>query len=309
MATKKEKELLMATLRFTPRTYTVEIYGYGGECYMGKVPRKCYEYFKRNNIEIDEYASSWDDNDDDVQVPEEYQPFEPGSPYECDDICHVSGATMDGGSWLAVQDEHGKEVWKTTLSVDDLEDLGVSVSESEEIYLNGLDQGTIVLWGAQGEKGLFFKGTFDLTEPFDHTKLSVSYTDADGWLLNDGVSYGDDSLDNDDYSTNGKWGEHKWIVVGGEGNLPAYDLTEEELVADLQHISDSFDVEQFMTEWFPVSIKPVRVGEYEVTTPVSWPMTPTPGERAEWTGRSWRRAGRPVKITQWRGFASDPNIV
>jgi hypothetical protein len=94
MATKKEKELLMATLRFTPRTYTVEIYGYGGECYMGKVPRKCYEYFKRNNIEIDEYASSWDD---DVQVPEEYQPFEPGSPYECDDICHVSGATMAVG--------------------------------------------------------------------------------------------------------------------------------------------------------------------------------------------------------------------
>jgi hypothetical protein len=185
----------------------------------------------------------------------------------------------------------------------------VSVSESEEIYLNSLDRGTIVLWGAQGETGLFFKGTFDLTEPFDHTKLSVSYTDADGWLLNDGVSYGDDSLDNDDYSTNGKWGEHKWIVVGGESNLPAYDLTEEELVADLQHISDSFDVEQFMTEWFPVSIKPARVGEYEVTTPVSWPMTPTPGERAEWTGRSWRQAGQPVKITQWRGFASDPNIV
>lgn len=302
MATKKEKELLMETLRFIPCNYSVEIYGYGGECYMGKVPRKSYEYFKRNNIEIDEYASSWDD---DLNVPEEYQPFAPGGPYDCDDLCHVGGATVDGSSWISVTDENGVEVWKTDLDLDNLEDSGVLVAENDEIYLNGLDPGTIVFWGAQGEKGLFFKGTIELTAPFDHTKLQVCYTDADGWLLTDGVEYDGEGLDNDDYSTNGKWSEHKWIVVGGEANLPAYDLSEEELEDDLQHIMNSVDTSQFVTGWFPVDIQPVRVGVYEVNLPVSWPDIAA-DERAIWNGRSWVQAGKTVKVTQWRGLAQDP---
>ena len=40
MATQEEKQELIDTLKFTPRTYTVAMYGYGGEVVMGKVPRR-----------------------------------------------------------------------------------------------------------------------------------------------------------------------------------------------------------------------------------------------------------------------------
>ncbi len=45
MATEQQKEELMQTLKFTPRNYRVEIWGYGGEIYWGTVDRKIYDLF------------------------------------------------------------------------------------------------------------------------------------------------------------------------------------------------------------------------------------------------------------------------
>ena len=50
MATRKQKEELIATLKFTPRTYKVELGAYGGEVYAGRVSREIYKYFKDNNM-------------------------------------------------------------------------------------------------------------------------------------------------------------------------------------------------------------------------------------------------------------------
>ena len=52
MATKKQKEELMQTLKFTPREYKIEIGAYGGEIYFGTVDRKIYEFFKEKKIDI-----------------------------------------------------------------------------------------------------------------------------------------------------------------------------------------------------------------------------------------------------------------
>jgi hypothetical protein len=46
MATKEEKQELMDILKFTPCTYTIQMWGYGGEYVMGTVERKIYDYFK-----------------------------------------------------------------------------------------------------------------------------------------------------------------------------------------------------------------------------------------------------------------------
>ena len=35
----------MEILKFTPQTVTISVGGYGGECYIGKVDRKIYDYF------------------------------------------------------------------------------------------------------------------------------------------------------------------------------------------------------------------------------------------------------------------------
>lgn len=55
-----------------------------------------------------------------------------------------------------------------------------------------------------------------------------------------------------------------------------------------------------VTDWFPVSIKPVRNGVYEVLTAsgVAWPF-PT---KAVWDGKAWN-----TDVTEWRGLAKDPN--
>ena len=47
MATIKEQEELIQTLKFIPRTYRIELGAYGGEVYIGSVDRKIYDYFKK----------------------------------------------------------------------------------------------------------------------------------------------------------------------------------------------------------------------------------------------------------------------
>ena len=65
-----EQEELVALLKFTPRTYRVMLSGYGGEIVLGSVPREQYEYFRDNNIDIEEFASDWNNES---EVPEEME--------------------------------------------------------------------------------------------------------------------------------------------------------------------------------------------------------------------------------------------
>ncbi len=214
MATEQEKEELMQTLKFTPRKYKVEIWGYGGEIYWGAVDREVYDLFKSKSIDIEQYASSWDDLWDDI--PEDKRPFEPGAPYECDHGCHLSGATFDGSSYITVYDETGEQVWQSSLDPTDLAKEGVEFDCIDEHYINDYSEGTVVFMGAQGEKGLFFGNEFELKAPFDPKKLRITYEDCDGWSLTSGVSYDDEDIDGNDYDTSGKWGENKWVIVGDE---------------------------------------------------------------------------------------------
>ena len=217
MATKKEKEELIATLKFTPRTYRVELGAYGGEVYAGRVDRKIYDYFKSRSIDLDEYASDWDNE---LEVPEDMQPFPPGSPYECDGLVHASGATMDDGNYITVYDENGEEVWQHSLDLNALDDSEIPVNEWEVFTMDDLKDGEVAYWGGQGEKGLLFGGEFELKEPFDPKKLMLNFTNADGWYICNGVEYDGEDISNDDMSTTGKWGENKWIFGGDE---EAYD--------------------------------------------------------------------------------------
>ena len=57
-----------------------------------------------------------------------------------------------------------------------------------------------------------------------------------------------------------------------------------------------------LTDWFPVSINPVRKGIYEILTveSINWPFP----NKGEWTGKKWKFLDHTV--TQWRGLAKDP---
>jgi hypothetical protein len=107
MATLEQKQELIDTLKFTPRTVNIQIYAYGGECYIGKVDRKIYDYFKEHKIDMEQYATDWDGIFE--FVPDEMRPFPPGSPYECDDLCHASGPEVSDNNYIEITDENKKD--------------------------------------------------------------------------------------------------------------------------------------------------------------------------------------------------------
>jgi len=319
MATKKQKQELIDILKFTPVKVQLMLQGYGGESYAGKVDRKVYDFFKANKYDLEEYASDWDGEWND-KVPQELQPFSPGSPYDCDGLWHASGAELSNLNEIQLYNEAGDEIWTCSAGVDELEDAGVVVAEFGGCELDDLEEGTVVYSGGQGEKGCFFDAEFTLNAPFDPKKLKIGYENCDGWWLINFVEYDGEELDGSGgYSTTGKWGENKWVIVGDEevyDAIPLDERDEEELptLQELEEDSKDWDPaaeldkiveEHVMTEWFPVDINPVRKGEYEVElVQAAWPFGSI--IRAEWTGRSWKQNDEKIKVKQWRGLKFDP---
>jgi hypothetical protein len=72
-----------------------------------------------------------------------------------------------------------------------------------------------------------------------------------------------------------------------------------ELEAEFGSVEEEEDT---VTDWYPVSINPVREGSYEImssTASNAWPF-PT---MATWDGKKWS-----AEVAQWRGLANDPSI-
>jgi hypothetical protein len=59
-----------------------------------------------------------------------------------------------------------------------------------------------------------------------------------------------------------------------------------------------------LTDWFPVSINPVRKGVYEILTQesINWPYP----NKGLWDGKKWNFLDHTV--TDWRGLAKDPGV-
>jgi hypothetical protein len=324
MATNKEKQELVEILKFTPRTYNIYIGGYGGESYAGTVDRATYDYFKQHKIDIEEYATDWNDKFNDV--PSELMPFSPGSPYDCDNLFHASGAELSDSNEIEIRDENGDQHWSCVAGLNELEDAGVTVNQSGGCdFEDELPEDAIVFWGGQGEKGTFFDGEFELRAPFDPKLLTVNYENCDGWWIISSVEYDGEEIDGTGgYSTTGKWAESKWILPEGEEPYDPVsrddndDNDNDEETEWPESACDSESEEETVasmpeaptTNWFPVGVKPVRTGEYEVDLGklVAWPFSRI--VRAEWTGRKWQTIdGEKVKIEAWRGLAIDPSIV
>ena len=108
-----EHEKLLEVLKFTPRTYKISLWGYGGEKVMGTVDRKIYDYFKSRRLDLSDYA--WDsDYAEEHNIPEEFQPFPPGSWYEGDNLAHACGVNRDAGT-IQIEDETGETVYERQL--------------------------------------------------------------------------------------------------------------------------------------------------------------------------------------------------
>lgn len=200
-------------IKLKSTTYRFQIGAYGGEAFIGSVSREIYEYFKVNNIDLSEYTYDWDNS---LEVPIEMQPFTPGSGYECDNLFHAYGASMDDINVLRVFDENDEIIWESSLSLDQLESQEIECNETDSFYFENIKDGDVVFYGSEGEKGTLYSGEIKLTESFDPKKIKLEYSDANGWLICHSITYNDEYIDNYDMSTTGKWSECEWIIGGDE---------------------------------------------------------------------------------------------
>ena len=325
MATKKEQQELIEILKFTPRTYTIQMWGYGGEKVMGRVDPKAWDYCIKNRVDLVDLA--WSDDDtvrDDLGLDLDQLPFYPGQWYECDSMGHTHGVSRDAGT-IQITDENGNTVFEKSLNdiigggCDGEPDWGCN----DEVWVGQAKKDEVVFIGSSNEKGTFFEGELELRAPFDIEKLVLYYDEIDGEELVNSVYYNDEEIENFGGSTNGKSSDMNMVrIIDDKGNWQRYEAPEEdsehpELVCTSE-IQEDWDPaaeldkiveEQLLTEWYPVDVKPTRKGEYEVDLGnlVAWPFARV--VRAEWSGRSWKYSeGKSIKgIVGWRGLAVDPN--
>ena len=329
MATRKQKDELIQTLKFTPVRARIMLSGYGGECYIGSVSREDYEFFKSRQIDIEQYAMDWDDGGRFKDVPDQHRFFSPGQPYDCDNLFHQSGATMDDSSYLTVvNDDTREDIFETNLRIGNLEDQGIEVECSEEFDSVDLNDGDVIFWSGQGEKGCFFDGEITLRRPFDPRLLKISYAAGDGWDISSSVTYDGEEVDGfDGYSTTGKWTEHKFWIKGDEevyAGVERDEDSDEEDDDENHDWSEELDKiqvpvlegeetwasrvidESTLSAWHAGDVAPLRKGVYEVEYEIGtwpWPMA----AHIKWTGRKWQYdRSENTEIRRWRGLNYDP---
>ena len=300
MATLEQKEALIQTLKWTPRTYKISMWGYGGEKTMGTVDRKIYDYFKQRRLDLSDYA--WDcDYADENGIPDEMQPFPAGSWYECDDMAHAHGVSRNAGT-LQIEDENGNVIYERSL-----EDISGGDNDepewscNDEVWIDEKPAGTIVFIGNSNEKGTFFEADLPLTMPFDITKLTLNYDEIDGEELVNGVEYDGEDIDNWGGNTDGKSSDFGFYVAHSQKETGKWEK-----------YTTMDDIEYPMTDWFPKKVKPVREGNYMIKTGGKNSYT----HQAKWTGSRWISAWgedtpetEELKIKEWQGLAIDPNGV
>jgi hypothetical protein len=297
MATLEQKEQLMEVLKFTPRTYKISLWGYGGEKVMGTVDRKIYYYFKHRRLDLNDYA--WDsDYAEEHNIPEDMQPFPPGSWYECDGMAHVNGVSLNAGT-LQIENENGDTVVTKPLEECNGCDESPELIYGDESWIDEKPAGTVVFLGNSNEKGTFFEGEFELKAPFDITKLALHIDDVDSEEIVSGVSYDGVDIDNWGGSTDGKSSDFGFYIAGSQKATGKWEV-----------YKNMDDIEYPMTDWFPKKIKPVREGIYMVKTAGRNSYT----HQAKWTGARWIISwhddiseNNEIKIKEWQGIAINPD--
>ena len=292
MATKEEKQELINVLKFTPRTYRVRLWGYGGEHVMGTVDRKIYDYFKQRRLDVAEFA--WDgDYAETNEIPKDMQPFYPGQWHDCDNMGHCWGVDRSAGT-IQVDDENGNTVYEKSL--DDIVGYDEENPEPEwscgdEVWIDSQPAGSVVFIGTSSEKGTFFEADLELKMPFNPAKLCQHYDEIDGNEIITSVSYDEEDLNNDGGDTNGKSTDFGFYIAGSqkEGKWERYKNMD--------------DIEYGLTEWFPAKINPERTGRYNVKTKDGYSY------QAIWNGEFWHNEwnDEKIKVKEWQGIAYDPD--
>jgi hypothetical protein len=227
MATKEEQQQLMEHLKFTPRTYRISMWGYGGEKVMGRVDPKAWDYCMEHQVDLVDIAWNYEACEE-MGLDEEQLPFTPGSWYECDGMAHVNGVSRNAGT-IQIEDENGETVFEKSLEdCDGCED-SPQWSCQDEVWVGMAKKGEVVFIGSSNEKGTFFEGEIELRAPFDIEKLELYYDEVDGEEIVNCVYYDGEEIDNNGGSTDGKSSNMDMVrLTDDEGNFERYEPGEKD---------------------------------------------------------------------------------
>ena len=214
-------EQLVEVLKFTPRTYKISMWGYGGEKVMGTVDKKVWDYCMDNQVDLSDIA--WDsDAAEEMELDADMLPFPPGSWYECDNLAHVNGVSRDAGT-IQILDENDETVYERSLDDCDGCDDSPGLCCNDEVWICQEPAGTVVFVGSSNEKGTFFEGEIELRAPFDITKLELHYDEVDGEEIVNCVYYDGEEIDNWGGSTDGKSSDFNMCLVKEDNEWDRYD--------------------------------------------------------------------------------------
>ena len=228
MATVEEQQQLINTLKFTPRTYKISLWGYGGEKVMGTVDEAAWDYCMEHQVDLSDIA--WNsDAAEDMDLDADKLPFSPGNWYDCDGMAHANGVSKNSGT-LQIEDENGNSVVEKSIEdFNGCSDDSVEFECLDEAWVGSKPKGTIVFIGSSNEKGTFFEGDIELTAPFDICKVTLQYDDVDGEELVSGVMYDGEDIDNYGGSTDGKSSDFVMVrVIDDAGNFERYEPEEKD---------------------------------------------------------------------------------
>ena len=117
MATNEEKEKLVEVLKFTPRTYSIRIWGWGVEHAFGHIPnQKAVKYIQDNELDWEEVM--WKDIDDwtsEGRKVTDHPLMGDNGEYlhdwsDIDELGRCWGAEASDATYVVVDDENGEEV-------------------------------------------------------------------------------------------------------------------------------------------------------------------------------------------------------
>jgi hypothetical protein len=229
MATQEEQQQLIDTLKFTPRTYKISMWGYGGEKVMGTVDPKVWDYCMEHQVNLVDIA--WGDEDtvqDEMGLDLDQLPFYPGQWYECDSMAHTNGVSRNAGT-VQILDENDETVFEKSLEDCDGGDDSPAWSCQDEAWAGSCKKGEVVFIGSSNEKGTFFEGEIELTAPFDIEKLELYYDEVDGEELVNCVYYDGEEIENYGGSTDGKSSDMDMVrITDDQGNWEKYEPEEKD---------------------------------------------------------------------------------
>ncbi len=291
---KGSSEDLLEVLRFIPRTYTIELSGYGGEVVIGAVSKETYEFFKENEIHVEHLAQDFDNN---INIPASHRIFSHGAWHECDDLVHQFGVEFSSSGTVIVYDEDGNEIWTSPLEPTILRNRGCRADLQEVFNTKDQPADSAVFIGKTFEKGVFFSGEIQLVTPFNPKKLGFSYVSVDSWNVGSGVEYNDEYIENLDNQTIDKGHTYELIYVDD-----IIDIAPDAPISTYQ----AQDYE-YSPEW-PGDVNPVHTGWYECVYRLDGHMT-TSG-RLLWIGDAWmtyryKKLTEVTNVKSWQGLNWD----